>query len=491
VFADEEPPAPKPLRTSLVWVFGDDDVTHAPAETAPPSPGAGIGDRPGYDSLFDGIASRYTGRENRSELRLDGDAPGLFPRLTTRAGLTLGFDLAMLGERPAPLFVEDLGSYLALQWLLGEARAGRANTLGVRLFPLNGDRERVGELEALAWGGAVGPHWSSPYAGASGPVRAGRLELALGLVRAHVGLKTAPFLEVQPAGPAVDETSYGVYGGVASRWSAPLRVALGFGHFEHGRLPGPAGAPRAATTGVSLALGFGSGLPQPRPPVAFMTDGAPFDRVTRPSKPQAFAVGVETAHLVERLWDFDHPGESVLAPARACAVLGEVVAGALDLRLAFTVRDPLFVVRNGPGVFPGQSLPRAAGRRVELGALASVSAVSWAGRVIPSLSAGVLAPAALETVGIARSGQSVGATIVVRGAGELELLPPGEVPVPVLDVRPSLELEFSRLLQGLVWLEYRRDFNRTHLVEGPDGAVARGFRGADHVGYGVAARAVW
>ena len=96
--AADPPRRANPLKTSLVWLFGDDDVTHAPAEVSPPSPGSGIGDRPGYDSLLDGFASRYTGRENRSELRLDGDAPGLFPRLTTRAGLALGVNLVALGS---------------------------------------------------------------------------------------------------------------------------------------------------------------------------------------------------------------------------------------------------------------------------------------------------------------------------------------------------------------------------------------------------------
>ena len=488
--AEDPPRRANLLKTSLVWIFGDDDVTHAPSDASPASPGSGIGDRPGYDSLFDGLASRYTGRENRSELRLDGDAPGLFPRLATRAGLALGVNLAALGERPAPLLVEDLGSYLELEWSLG-GRPERPDALRLRLFPVNGDRERVGELEALAWGGAVGPRWSSPYSGASGPVRAARLEAGVGFVRAHVGLKTAPFVETQPVGPAVDETSYGAYGGVASRWSAPLGVALAFGHFEHGRLPGAAGAPRATTTGVSLGVLFGVGLEAPRPPVAFMSDGAPFDRVSLPRASHAFAVGIEATHLVERLWNSDHPGESVLAPARAGAVLGELVAGALDVRVAFTLRDALFVVRNGPGVFPAQSLPRDAASRPELGALTSLSAVLMAERIIPSLSAGVLAPAALLSTTVDRNGVPVGATVVVRGPGELELLPPGEVPVPVLDVRPSLEARFSRLLQALAWVEYRRDFNRTKLVAGAEGAVARGFRDANRLGYGVAARAVW
>jgi len=478
------------LRTSLVWIWGDDDVLHAPSQGTPPSPGPGIGDRAGYDGLFEGLASRYTGRENRSEVRLEGEAPGLLPGLTTRAGLALGLELGGLGERAAPLLVADLGSFVEARWALGTRRGPRENSLMLRLLPINGDRERVGELEALAWGGAVGPRWESPYAAALGPVRAGRLELAAGWARVHVGLKTASFLEQQAAGPAVAETSYGVHAGVESRWSAPVAVALGVGHFEHGRLPGPAGSPRATTSGVSLRVSFGVGLERPRPPVAFLSDGSPFDRLDSPPERHAFAIGIEATHLVQRLESGDHPGESVLAPARAAAATAELRAGVLDLRGAFIVRDPSFVMRNAPGVFPAQAVPRDAAEQPELGVLASAGLVFFAG-LSPSLSAGVLWPGAIMLQAIDRQGQLVGGTLIVRGPGDVEALPPGEPPVPLFDLRPALELRLSRLLEVVGWLDYRRDFNRTRLVSTPEGTLGRGFRSPERLGYGVAARAVW
>jgi len=477
------------VRTSLVWIWGDDDVLHAPGDSTPPSPGAGIGDRPGYDGLFEGLASRYTGRENRSEVRLEGEAPGLLPRLTTRAGLALGFELGALGDRSTPLLVADLGSFVEARWSLG-GRGPRENTLTLRLLPLNGDRERVGELEALAWGGAVGPRWESPYAAATGPVRAARLEVALGPVRTYVGLKTATFLEGRPSGPAVPETSYGVHAGVESRWSAPVAVALGFGHFEHGRLADTAGSARATTTGVSLRVSFGVGLERPRPPVAFLSDGSPFERMQPTPALHAFALGLEAAHLVQRLESGDHPGESVLAPARAAAATAELRDRVLDLRAAFIVRDPSFVMRNAPGVFPGQAVPRDAAEQPELGILASAGLL-FTPVVSPSLSAGVSWPGAVMLQAVDRQGQVVGGTLVVHGPGDVEALPPGEVPVPVLDLRPGLELRLSPLLEVVGWLDYRRDFNRTHLVSTPDGTLARGFRSPERLGYGVAARAVW
>ena len=485
---------PPRVRTSLIWIFGDDDVLHAPGDTSPPSPGAGFGDRRGYDGLFEGQSSRYTGRENRSELVLEGTAPGPSPAWFTRARLALALDASSLGVRPAPLLASDAGSFIAAAWTFHAAVAGLPDALTLRAFPLNGDRERVGALEALAWGGAVGPASESPYAAARGAVRAARLELGAGLLLAHVGLKTATFLEPTASGPALEETSYGLYGGVESRWSAPLGVALGFGRFEHGRLPGDVSAPRATTVGASLRLHVGSGFLEPRPPLGFGTERSPFDTGDLPRdelvSTGGLAVSLEGAHLVQRRWDFDHPGGSALESARAVAAVAELKAGALDIRAAFTLRDPAFVLRNGPGAFSGETLPRAAGRRNELGGSLGVS-VALGRHARPGLALGVLSPAALMTRAVDRLGQPIGASLVLRGPNELEALPPGAVPVPVVEVRPGLELRLSRLLEGLAWAAYRRDFNHTRLVPAAAGALGLGFQSPDRLGFGVAARAVW
>ena len=506
--ADDPPFTRASLRTSLVFIYGDDDVLHAPGDTVPPSPASGAGDRPGYDTLFDGYASRYTGRENWSELDLDGSAPGFVRGLSTRARLALALDASSLGVRSAPVVIEDVGSFVEAAWTFGRAGTERPNALTLRAFPLNADRERVGRLEALGWGGAVGPNWESPYASASGPVRAGRLELEAGSVRLYAALKTASFVEPAATGPAVAETSYGAFGGVASRWSAPVSVAFDVGHFEYGRLPGGANAPRATTTGASLRVRAGTGSIEPAPPPGFGLERSPFDTsapfavdatpaTPKTNEPPAaasdapgVAVTVETAHLLERRWDFDHPGATALANARAVAVVAEARWSLVDVRALFTLRNPEFVLRNGSGAFPGQTLPRAAAQGSEIGAAVS-AAVTLARCVRPSIAVGVLRPAFVAIHAVDALGQPTGATLVLRAPSDVESLPPGAAPVPVLEVRPGVDLRVSRLLEALVWLQYRRDFNHTELVAAEGGAVAHGFRAPDRLGYGVAARAVW
>ncbi len=486
-----EPLRSATLCATLVWIFGDDDVLHAPGDVTPPSPAAGIGDRPGYDELFEGQSSRYTGRENRSEVDLDGVAPGFARGWDTRARLALALDASSLATRGAPVQVEDVGSFVEARWTFGPERPERPNTLTLRAFPLNGDRERVGALEAVGWGGAVGPAWDSPYSGAHGPVRAVRLELATGFAIVRMALKTASFLEPTAAGPSVDETSYGVFGGVASRWQAPVAVALDFGHFEHGRLSGGVAAPRATTTGASLRVHGGRGFEEPLPPAGFGMERSPFDgSVAGDERKDGIAWSVEGAHLVERLWDFERAGASTLVAARAVAAVGELRVGALDVRGIALARDPNFVMRDGPGVFPGQALPYAAQTRSEV-AVALGASLALGRLLRPTFSAGVLAPAAVMISAVDRVGRPTGATFVVRGPGDVETLPPGEAPVPVVEVRPGFTFALSRLLEGIAWLDYRRDFNRTRLVAAPDGALARGFRTPDRLGYGLAARAVW
>jgi hypothetical protein len=474
---------------SLVWIFGDDDVLSGRETASDVSPAPSIGDRPGFDGPFEGLNSRFTGRENRLELRLAAEAPGFVPAVSTRAELVLGVDASRVGDREGSFRLEDAGSFVEVRAQLGGPE------LFVRLFPLDGDRERVGSLEALGFGGRTGPQRLSPYAGARGPVRAGTLGLSFGQTRGFVGVKTATFLEPAPSGPAREETNYGVYAGLDSRPRRWLSFQLGVGHFEHGFLPS-AGAPvgRATTTGGSARLSFLSGLDAPRAPISFGTEPPPFSSasVPKPSETQSsgFAFGVEGVHLVQRLRDFDHPERARLAGSRAAALLGTVRTGSFELRTALVAREAGFVARQVPGVLPGFTPPGAARLAAELSAL--VSGTLSLGRVTHvSLSLGARRPAALLVPALDAAGQPSGAALILAEDGELALLPPRESPVPVLAVRPSLVLRLSSLLEAMLWLDYRRDFNRTRLLQTEAGTLSRGFGRPDRLGYGLSARAVW
>jgi hypothetical protein len=479
-------------KTSLVWILGDDDVFSPPDQTVPPSPATSIGDRAGYDALFEGSSSRYTGRENRLELRLAGEATGLHELFSTRAELALGVDMAGLGERAGTLGFEDAGSWLELFARFSRDPERAADGAGARLHPLDGDRERLGELEALGVGGVVGPLRESPYARARGPVRAGRLVLELLGVRGFLVLKTATFAEPQPVGPAVDETSYALFGGIESTWRRLLQFGLGFGYFEHGRLPAATlPAPRATTTAGSARVSLARGLTKPRAPASFGSEPPPFDPAREaPERTNGIAFGVEGSHIVQRLVVFEHPETTALTGARALSVLGTLRQAWFELRLALIARDAGFVMRNVPGVFPGQTTPKSAHELPELAALTSVGFQPFDALGL-TLALGVRRPAAVLVQAQDRLGQATGATLVLRGPSDGELLPPGEGPLPVIDLRPEGELRVSKLLELMAWFGYRRDFNRTRLVPSGDNLFTRAFSDPDRLSFGLAARSVW
>ena len=478
-------------RTSLVWIVGDDDAFHAPSETTPPSPAPSIGDRGGYDSLFEGSSSRYTGRENRLELRLSGRSRGFHPLLETSAEVALGVDVSSLGEREGTLRFDDAGSRVELFAHFSSDSRRHADGTGVRLYPLDGDRERLGEVEALGVGGSVGPTRESPYATARGPVRAGRLWLELSGIRGYVVLKTASFLEPVANAPAVEETSYGVFGGIESTWQKLVSFGFGAGHFEHGRLPSTGEQPeRAATAAASARLAFARGLKAPRAPASFGNEAPPFDTRREADASEGFAVGVEGSHVLQRLALFEDPSRTALSGARAGALLGTLATSWFEVRLALLYRDAGFVMRNRPGIVPGQTPPAGAQVLPELSALSSFTLRPFA-PLAATVAVGVRRPAALMTAAFDRLGQASGATVVLDGPGEGELLPVGKTPVPVFDIRPELEFRASRLLELIGWIGYRRDFNRVRLVPTAAGGLARTFADPDRLSFALAARALW
>ena len=498
-------PVPDPnvsegVGVALVWIYGDDDALRSPDAGETPSPAAGIGDRAGYDPLLSGYRSRYTGRENRLELRVRGSAPGFVPRLQTSAGLALGIDTSLLGEREGgarggALRAEDIGSFVEVGWFLSRPSDVRGSdavspAVGLRLYPIDGDFERVGWLEALGWGGASGPRRESPYEASRGAVRAARAWLDTSPLDVFAGFKTATFVEPVPNAPAIEETSYGFFAGVEARPTELVTLGVAGGYFEHGLLEGTAHGARAVTAGGSAMAMLKRGMTEPRSPVSFLGQGDDPFRSTADAPSGAFSLGVEFSALVQRLGDFDRPGRTTLSPARALALTGGARLGLFETSAAFVVRDAAFVMRNAPGVFPSHTVPRAAQHDAERTALLS-NGIVFSEVVRLDVALGLRFPAAVMTGALDRFGQPTGATLVLNAPGDIELLPAGAVPVPVLDLRPSVEAHLSRLLSAVLWVQYRRDYNRARLASGAAGATVRGFTDPNRLGYGAAARAAW
>lgn len=468
----------------LVWLFGDDDVLHPAAVLRPASPASAVGERAGYDPLVSELRGRFTGRENMLLLDARAEAPAFVPGLDTRAVLALGADLHAASEADAGSVdgaaLLDLGSHLEI-----EQRLSPSSRLSLRLYPLDGDVERAGASEALAFGGAVGERRESPYREATAPPRALRLSLHAQGLEAFASLKTAGFVEPAPNGTALEVTNYGVLAGVSSDVGDHVRLGVSGGHFEHGRvrLAGVDG-PSATTSGVALRAAFGVGLREPPGAFAFGPDPT-LPRGAVELMAPGFALGAEWVALGMRRARFEQPAATRLSPARGGALLAALRTGAFEVRLAALYRDPELVMRNAGGVFPGLTLPLASVAKPELSFLIAPRL-----RLHPAIAAGVglsaQRPAAVMSFAWDRAGNPTGASLVVRRPGDLELLPPGRAPVPVLEVRPTLDLHLSTVLSLSAWLSYRRDGNRTRLATDFGGGSERGFANPDYFGYGVA-----
>jgi hypothetical protein len=320
-------------------------------------------------------------------------------------------------------------------------------------------------------------------------VRAARLSVGFGALEAFAALKTATFVEPVANAPAVAETSYGVFGGVEARPVPLVQVGVAGGYFEHGMLE-PSASARATTAGGSARVALQHDMDEPRSPVAFLGHGDDPFRTTADAPSGAFTVGLEAAGLVRRLGDFERPGRTALSFARGFAAYGGARLGPFETSAVLLLRDPEFVLRNSAGVFPGETLPSSAQTAHERTALLTNGLViSRLLRI--DLALGLRFPAAVMLAALDRLGQPTGATLVVNSPGDVVLLPPGVVPVPVLDARPSVEARLSSLVSAVVWLGLRRDYNRTRLVAGQGELTVRGFAAPDRLGYGAAARAVW
>jgi hypothetical protein len=412
--------------------------------------------------------------------------------------LALGIDASGFGapgDGPSGTEVraEDLGSFVEIGLALASPAAtppDPAPALRLRLYPIDGDVERVGWLEALGWGGATGPRRESPYATARRPVRAARLSFVGSHVAAHLGLKTATFIEPVPNAPAIEETSYGAFGGIEARPVASLELGVAGGVFEHGVLEGAARGARATTAGGSATITFQKGMLEPPSPVSFLGRGDDPFRAGTDFESGSFAFGGEVAALLQRVADFERPGRTTLSPARAFACFFAARLGLFEPTAAFIVRDPEFVMRNVPGVFPGHSTPLATQRELERTLLVSNALVASELLRI-ELALGLRFPAAIMSAAVDRLGQPTGATLVLNDPGDVTPLPAGTVPVPVVDARIALETRLSTLLSAVGFIQYRRDYNRTRLVADAGELATLGFASPDRYGYGLAARAAW
>jgi hypothetical protein len=496
------------MDTRLTWTFGDDDFLHGTGELFPLSPKASIGDRSQYRLFFDGLNSRFAGRENLTHLVMYKKMPSYFPNITTEAAVVLRFDLAALAAATGNLnsALYDSGSYLRMFRRSGGSDAKPYGTSLV-FFPLDTDRVRLGYLYDTSWGGTASNINQSIFPRIQGSSPGLKVQHEGEGYYGYVAFKTAQIVQPQivlnPGGTGdvetvrVGESNYGFLAGVGYDFNESLRIDAGAGYFMQGRfdLEGIRGKP-VYTYGGSTRLVFHKQMPVPQSvdfqlyrndPMAPMVLFAP-EKYREDEF--AWSLSAEGNALLQHLKDYENYGKTKDQLASAAALQGVLRSGYLRASVTGIARDLNYVVRNVPGFIPFNTTPQSASTQPEaFGAVAiDYHIADW--RLTPGISAGAQLPATFRSE-FSEGGIPSSKTIVVRQQGDQSILPLGAGRRLIVQTRFNLKLQLSEMMAINGWVQYVRDDNGTLVVRDPlDGSGSiRVFQSPDRLGAGVAVSA--
>jgi len=228
------------MDTRLSFVLSENNFYAGPGETVDNSPGLGIGADDSNTVFFDNYDTRFSGFETLSHLALYKKMPSFFDDLSTEAALVLYL--------PS---LSDSGSYIRLIY---EMPTPNSN-VELILFPVSGDRFRLGYSYRISWGG------NSIFPERATVVPAAKLQLNLPWGYAFLGAKTTQI--PQPIGETLQfelVTNHGLLAGMGVDIEG-LRAELNGGYFTRGAFDFDGVRGRGIyATGLSYQIGYHQGM---------------------------------------------------------------------------------------------------------------------------------------------------------------------------------------------------------------------------------------
>jgi hypothetical protein len=496
------------MDTRLTWTFGDDDFLHPTGELVPLSPTFSIGDRPQYRLFFDGLNSRFAGRENLTHLVMYKKLPGFIPRLTTEAAVVLRFDIGALSANTGNLnsALYDSGSYLRVFY--NTNTNNEKEGLSAVFFPLDTDRLRLGYLYDISWGGTAASINQSIFPRIQGSSPGLKLQFDSKKFYAFLGFKTATIVQperVLNQGSEADveivrvgETNYGFLGGAGVDPTEQLRFDIGAGFFQQGRFDlEDVRGKSVYTYGASARAVFHHNMPSPTSVDFLLYKNDPMAPMVifKPEKyspgETSWSVSAEGSVLQQRLKDFDVSGATKTQSALAGAIQGVVKSGYLRASVTGIVRNLAFVVRNVPGFIPFESFPQNnTNTAPELFAAGAIDYFFSGIHLTPGASLGVQLPATFKSE-FADGAVQASRTIVVRQQGNESILPYNEGRSAIVQFRGNVRWDLSEFLSVIGWAQLVNDNNGTLVVRDPREGTAslRKFQSATRLGIGTAVQA--
>jgi hypothetical protein len=469
------------VDTRINFTVTDENLLVKPGETNPSVPGVRIGmpNRLGI-LFFENYDTRYSGYENLSNLAIYAHKTW---KLTEVEG---AFVLRVMELSDLTNQIIDNGSYVKLTRNITPS-SDHPTFLALTLFPMSGDRMRLGYSYRISWGGSpvfFKPNPDNPTGSTgsnSNPVPAAKLQIGSDKFYAFVGAKTSVFLN--PKTNEQEAHAGGLFG-VGFDPVPSFRLELNGGYFDRGGNPKEEvlGAP-VRLVGASVRATFHQGMPVGTSADYLLyrndpsTVGFWFQKESYPGG-LSYLLSASFNMLGQSLQDPDSAASTKYQLAYAADLVARMKWNYTRVSATVMFRTLSYILNNVPSFVPFQDFPSAASVKPEIFAALGASQYLPRRRITLGATFGLQLPASFtapqlppELVGNNPVTLSQNSTMVVRQEGDVSLLPPGEKALPIVAVKLLARQDFLDYFAAIIDLYYTYDPNQAKLCRSFDGAT--------------------
>ncbi len=478
------------LDTRLSFVFADDNVFAGPGETNPNSPNAGFGASNQNNQFYDNYNTRFSGFESLSHLVLHTRTPAFFEGFETEAALAL-----LLSEiRSGEIRLRDDSSYVRLAYR--PSSWGEKENIELVGFPVSADRFRLGYLYRLSWGG------NSIYGNRAykNGIPGAKLQINKDRWYAFVGGKTAV---LQNDVILEEDTHYGALAGAGWDVLDVLKLELGTGYFQKGKIPSLANqgidAPvNALGASGRISLHVNEPVSQSMDLRLYRNDPTVFEKLfAAPNYPGglSYTVSLEASRMTQTLADPDVFARTVPQNADAIALQGRVTYNYARVSLLAVYRSLSFIQFDVPGFPPYHDVPDGTETQPEMFVALGADYHLPRFHLTPGIIFGVQQAAAMTPPDSLMGGNEPipgldgKRTVVFRDTNLVSILPPGTSPLLIYSAKANTRWDISETFAAVGEVYWTRDPNRATFIQDVTGIVQQVFENEDRLGFNLIVQA--
>jgi hypothetical protein len=457
----------------------NENVFVAPGETIPSVPGWRFGRPNSLGTLFfDNYDTRFSGYETLSHAVLYKN----YNMREWEVEGALVLRINDLAERSIDL--SDAGSYVRVAHWFDPTRRDK-KLVSLTAFPTSSDRFRLGYSYRLSWGGS--PEYQRSRAAVPGV----KLQAESDRVYGFVGAKSAVVLD---RSTAEEEAVLAFLAGAGVDVTEMLRIEVNGGYFDRGgnelqdvitekvRLMG-ASVQVALHKDEPVTSSVDYKLYRNDPERAYHL----FAREEYPGG-VSWLVAAEATLMGQTLKDPLVSGGTTVQVGKAGDINARIKINRTRVRADVQFRDLAFILHSTPSLPTYSDFPPAYERSANLFAAVGVDHNIEGTGLTLGFIGGVDMPATLTTPTGSIPGDMVEgegtSTAVIRGEGDITVLPPGEDALPQVALKFVGRLDFAESFAALADIYYSRDPNQTRLVRsGPEGLLMREFGEFNQLGF--------